>query len=279
MSYIKIRQNQSLILKLNYMESKPKIAIIGGTGLEDPKFFKKIKEIKIKTPFGFPSTSIHIAGFLGKKVAFLSRHGKLHGTPPHKVNSRANIWALKKMGIERIIGVCTVGSLKKEFKPGDIVIADQFIDFTKKRDYTFYDKGATHVSLVDPFCPELGNLFFKEAKKLKIPTHQKGTYFCIEGPRFSTRAESKFFRNFADIIGMTLIPEAILARELEICYLSLAMITDYDVWQPHPVNVQEVIRMMKENIEKIKKLLKVAIPKIKEKRTCFCREALKSAKI
>ncbi len=263
----------------NYSKSKIKIAIIGGSGLEDPKFFKRIKEVKMKTPFGSSSTSISINNFFGEEVAFLSRHGKLHGIPPHKVNSRANLWALKKLGVERIIGICAVGSLKKNFKPGDIVICDQFIDFTKKRDYTFYDKESVHVSLADPFCPELRNLFYKEAKKLKIPAHQKGTHFCIEGPRFSTRAESKFFRNSADIIGMTLIPEAILARELEICYLSLAMITDYDVWQPHPVNAEEVIKTMKENLEKIKKLLKSAIPKIREKRRCPCEEALKNAKI
>lgn len=263
----------------NYSKSKLKIAIIGGTGLEDPRFFKKIKEVKVKTPFGYPSTPIHINDFFGEKVAFLSRHGKLHGIPPHKVNSKANLWALKKLGVERIIGVCAVGSLREKFKPGDIVICDQFIDFTRKRDYTFYNKGAVHVSLADPFCPELRKLFYQEAKKLKIPVHQKGTYFCIEGPRFSTRAESRFFRNFADVIGMTLIPEATLARELEICYLSLAMITDYDVWQPHPVNVEEVIKTMKENSEKIKKLFKNTIPKIKEQRNCFCKEALKNARV
>lgn len=261
------------------MTSDIKIAIIGGTGLEDPKFFRKVKEVKIKTPFGFPSAPIHITNFLGKKVAFLSRHGKLHGIPPHQVNSRANIWALKRIGIERIIGICAVGSLKKNFKPGEIVISDQFIDFTKKRDYTFYDKGAIHVSLADPFCPELRKLFYEEANKIKIPIHQKGIYFCIEGPRFSTRAESKFFRNFADVIGMTLIPEASLAREMEICYLSLAMITDYDVWQPHPVNAEEVIKTMAKNQDSIKNLLKVAIPKIREKRNCFCQEALKSARL
>ena len=263
----------------NYSKSKAKIAIIGGTGLEDPRFFKKIKEVKVKTPFGYPSSPIHINDFFGEKIAFLSRHGKLHGIPPHKVNSRANLWALKQIGIERVIGVCAVGSLKKEFKPGDIVICDQFIDFTKKRDYTFYDKGATHVSLADPFCPELRNLFYREAKNLKIPIHQKGTYFCIEGPRFSTRAESRFFRNFADVIGMTLIPEATLARELEICYLSLATVTDWDVWQPHPVNVEEVIKTMGKNIEKIKRLLKTAIPEIKVQRNCSCKTALKNAKV
>ena len=257
---------------------KTKIAIIGGTGSEDAKFFKKIKEVNIKTPFGFPSAPIRITDFLGNKVAFLSRHGKLHGIPPHKVNSKANIWALKKIGVERIIGICAVGSLNKNFKPGDIVICDQFIDFTKRKDYTFYNKGAIHVSLADPFCPELRELFFKEAKKLKIPAHQKGIYCCIEGPRFSTRAESKFFRNFADVIGMTLIPEATLAREMEICYSSLAMITDYDVWQPHPVNMEEITRVMKENTEKIKSILKATIPKIKDRRSCSCKTALKNAK-
>lgn len=263
----------------NYSKSNLKIAIIGGSGVYDPKIFKKEKEIKVKTPFGYPSAPIEIGDFLNKKIAFLARHGKKHQFPPHQVPQRANIFALKKLGIERIIGICAVGSLKKNFKPGDIVICDQFIDFTKKRTYSFYDKEAVHVSLADPFCPELRNLFYREAKKLKIPVHQEGTYICIEGPRFSTRAESKFFRNLAEVIGMTLIPEAILARELEICYLSLAMITDYDIYQKKPVVAKEVIKTMKGNLEKIKKLLKNTIPKIKEKRTCSCKIALKNAKI
>ncbi|MDO8601126.1 MAG: S-methyl-5'-thioadenosine phosphorylase [bacterium] len=264
----------------NYSGSnKIKIAIIGGSGLEDPKFFKKIKEVKIKTPFGYPSSPITIADFHGQRVAFLARHGKKHQFPPHKVPQRANIWALKQLGVERIIAVSAVGSLQQNFKPGDIVICDQFIDFTRKRDYTFYDKETIHVSLADPFCSELRNLFYRESKKLKISVHQSGTYWCVEGPRFSTRAESKFFRNFADIIGMTLSPEVTLARELEMCYLTLAMVTDYDVWQAHPVNTAEVIKTMGQNTEKIKKLLKIAIPKIKEKRSCSCKDALKSAKI
>ncbi len=259
--------------------SNCKIAIIGGTGVYDPKIFREIKEIKIKTPFGMPSAPIEIGQFFGKKIAFLARHGRKHQFPPHKVPQKANIWAFKKLGIERIIGVCSVGSLKKNFRPGDIVIPDQFIDFTKKREYTFYDRGGVHVSLADPFCSQLGEIFFKEAQKLKIPIHSKGTYLCIEGPRFSTRAESKFFRNFADIIGMTLVPEAVLARELEICYLSLAMITDYDVFQERTVVAEEVIKTMKANLEKIKKLLETAIPKIKDQRSCSCSEALKNAKV
>lgn len=262
----------------NFSKSEVKIAIIGGSGLEDPKFFKKIKEVDIKTPFGQPSSPLRLGEFFGTKIAFLSRHGKGHAIPPHKVNSRANIWAFKKIGIERIIGISAVGSLQQNFKPGDIVVCDQFIDFTKKRDYTFYDRETIHVSLADPFCPDLRGLFFKEAEKLGITAHQKGTYWCIEGPRFSTRAESKFFKNFADIIGMTLCPEVALARELEMCYLTLAMVTDYDVWQERPVSMEEIKKTMGNNIEKIKKLLETAVPKIKEKRNCSCSESLKSAK-
>ena len=255
-----------------------KTAIIGGGGVEDPKFFKKIKEVKVKTPFGYPSSPITIADFNGERVAFLSRHGKKHQFPPHRVPQRANIWALKEMGVERIIGISAVGSLQKDFQPGDIVISDQFIDFTKKRDYTFYDQEACHVSLADPFCPELRNLFSKELKRLRIPSHQTGTYWCIEGPRFSTRAESKFFRNFADVIGMTLSSEVVLARELEICYLNLSMVTDYDVWQPHPVNLVEVLKTMKENTKEIKNLLIAGIPQIKDQKKCLCGQSLKSAK-
>lgn len=262
----------------NYLKLSPKIAIIGGSGLEDPGLFRKTEEVKIKTPFGYSSAPLEIGDFLGKRVVFLSRHGKKHQFPPHKVPQKANIFSLKKLGVERIIGIGAVGSLQEKFKPGDVVICDQFIDFTRKRDYTFYDKETVHVSLADPFCEELRKLFYKEAKKLTMPVHQGGTYFCIEGPRFSTRAESRFFRNFADIIGMTLIPEATLARELEICYLSLAAITDYDVYQTRPVNFEEIVRTMAKNSENIKKLLKAAVPKIKDKRNCFCKEALKNAK-
>jgi len=174
------------------MTSDTKIAIIGGSGVYDPKIFKKEKEIKIKTPFGWPSAPIEIGDFFGKKIAFLARHGKRHQFPPHKVPQRANIWALKKLGAERIIGICAVGSLKENFKPGEIVISDQFVDFTKKREYTFYDKETVHISVADPFCPELREVFYAEAQKLKIPVHKTGTYFCIEGPRFRPRPNPSF---------------------------------------------------------------------------------------
>ncbi|MDD5144523.1 MAG: S-methyl-5'-thioadenosine phosphorylase [Candidatus Pacebacteria bacterium] len=255
----------------------PKIAIIGGSGLEDPNFFKEVGEIKVKTPFGDTSSPIRISDLNGQKIAFLSRHGANHGIPPHMVNSKANIWALKELGVERIIGICAVGSLKEEYKPGNIVVCDQSIDFTKKRDYTFYDDSAVHISLADPFCPELRSLFFEEAKKLEIPAHESGTYACIEGPRFSTKAESKFFMNFADVIGMTLVPEAQLAKELGICYLSLAMVTDYDCWKDHPVTYEEVARIMGENQEKIKKILNSSLSKINSQRNCSCSKSLESA--
>jgi 5'-methylthioadenosine phosphorylase len=240
---------------------------------------RKKGKVKIKTPFGYPSAPIEIGDFLGQKIAFLARHGKQHQFPPHMVPQRANIWALNKLGVQNVIGVCTVGSLKEGFKPGEIVISDQFIDFTKKRDYTFFDKTAVHVSMADPFCPELRKLFFKEAGKINIPVHESGTYICIEGPRFSTRAESKFFRNYADIIGMTLVPEVILAKEMAMCYVSLAMITDYDVWQTKPVNAEEVVRTMKENLEKIKKLFSAALPKIGEQCNCSCQKSLEGARL
>ncbi|TSC95265.1 MAG: 5'-deoxy-5'-methylthioadenosine phosphorylase [Parcubacteria group bacterium Athens1014_10] len=257
-----------------------KLAIIGGSGVYDPSLFQDLKNIKVSTPFGAHSSSIEVGEFMGKEVAFLNRHGKGHTIPPHLVNSRANIWALKELGVERIVGVCAVGSLKEEYKPGEIVIPDQFIDFTKKRDYTFYNGGQVfHISTADPFCPELRDLFFREAQALQIPVHQKGTYLCIEGPRFSTRAESKMFRQYADIIGMTLVPEAQLALELEMCYVSLAMVTDYDVWRETSVDAQEVIKTMGKNLESIKKILTAAIPKINSARTCPCKDALKNAEI
>jgi 5'-methylthioadenosine phosphorylase len=186
---------------------------------------------------------------------------------------------MKQLGVERIISPCAVGSLQEEFEPGQIIIVDQFIDFTKNRAYTFYDGPRTvHVSAADPICSELRSIFIKEAKKNEIPFQREGTYVCIEGPRFSTRAESRMFRAFADVIGMTLCPEAQLARELEICYVSLAMITDYDVWTEHPVDVDTILRTMAENLDKIRALIATALPKIPtEREACECHQALKAA--
>lgn len=217
----------------------------------------------------------------GVEVAFLSRHGSGHVLPPHKVNYRANIWAMKQLGVERIISPCAVGSLKENYRPGDLVIVDQFIDHTKRRDYTFFDGARTvHISLADPFCPEMTSLFATEAERLDIPHHVGGTYVCIEGPRFSTRAESSMFRQYADVIGMTLVPECQLARELDMCYVSLATITDYDVWAPEPVDIATVLRVMNENVEKVRNLISATLPLIPEERqVCPCPFTLQEAGI
>ncbi len=262
------------------MDAKAKIGLIGGSGIRELEMFEDIEEVNVHTPFGSPSASVQIGKFKELSVAFIPRHGKGHVLPPHKVNYRANIWALKELGVERIISACAVGSLKEELKPGHIVIPDQFIDFTKKRDYTFYDGGRTvHVSTADPFCPELSSIFSEETKKLAIPHHDGGTYITVEGPRFSTRAESRMFRNFADIIGMTLNPEVQLAREKEMCYVCLAMITDYDVWAEKPVDVEEIIRTFAKNVHQVKDILKAALPRLKDDRECGCGEALRNAEI
>lgn len=261
------------------MTAKARIGIIGGTGFYDPEMFKLRETIKLSTPYGPPSDDIQIGEIEGTRIAFMSRHGKNHIYPPHKVNNRANLWALKQVGVDRIVSPCTVGSLQEEFKPGEIVIVDQFIDFTKKRDYTFFDGVKTvHISAADPFCTELRSGFIKEAKRLKLPHHKTGTYVCIEGPRFSTRAESQMFRAFADIIGMTLVPECQLARELDMCYSSLAMITDYDVWAERPVDVKMILKTMAANVDKIQRLIVSALPKIpQERKRCECPETLKTA--
>lgn len=260
--------------------SKISIGIIGGTGIYDEKKIKDAKKIKVSTPYGNPSDLITVGNYEGKDVAFLPRHGALHTIPPHKINFKANIFALKSLGVERIILLSAVGSLNENFKPGDIIISDQFIDFTKQRSLTFYDGNRVcHISTADPFCPELRNLAKEVVKRLNFPFHENGTYWCIEGPRFSTRAESKFFRNFADVIGMTLCPEVTLAREKEICCLNIATVTDYDVWSEKPVSIEEVIRVMKENDEKIKIILKNLIRIIpdKRKRHCECGRVLENA--
>ena len=263
------------------MANSADVGIIGGTGVYDPGLFSAKREIKVHTPYGEPSDLVTIGEYAGVKVAFIPRHGRGHRIPPHSINSRANIWALKQLGVKRIIAPSAVGSLQEAYRPGDIAIPDQFIDFTKKRQYTFYDGGQVcHVSVADPFCPELRGIAIDRIKKLKFAMHEKATYVCIEGPRFSTRAESKFFRDVmkADIIGMTLVPECTLAREAEICYLSIATVTDYDVWADIPVSSKEVIETLHKNVEKTKKLVAELIPAVPlERAKCACGSALEGA--
>lgn len=236
--------------------------------------------MKVGTPFGAPSAPIELGDFQGRPIAFLPRHGKGHAIPPHSINYRANVWALHHLGVRRIVSPSAVGSLKEEYKPGDFVFPDQFIDHTKTREYTFYDGGRTvHVSLADPFCPTLRDHFTGHARALELSVHNRGTYVCIEGPRFSTRAESRMLRQFAEIIGMTACPEAQLAREVEICYLSIAMVTDYDVWAEKPVDVAGILKTLDENQSKVQSLLAKAIPTIPEERNCVCASALEGAEV
>ncbi len=262
---------------------RAEVGIIGGSGIYDPEIFENVKEIKVYTPYGLPSDNVIVGTVMGKRVAFLPRHGRGHKIPPHKINYRANIWALKSLGVKWIISVSAVGSLREDYKPGDFVIPDQFIDMTKKREYTFFDGPVVaHVSMAEPFCEHLRGIIIKTAEELGITVHRRGTYICIEGPRFSTKAESRAWREVfnADIIGMTLVPEVNLACEAQICYATVAMVTDYDVWAERPVTAEEVVETMKKNVEKAKRLLYEVIQKLPAKPDegkCSCCRSLMTA--
>ncbi|MEK6872920.1 MAG: S-methyl-5'-thioadenosine phosphorylase [Nanoarchaeota archaeon] len=243
-----------------------KIGIIGGSGLDDPRLLEDYNEKEIETPYGTPSSKLTCGKIEGVDVCILARHGKNHEIYPSKVNYKANIYALKKEGCTHILATSAVGSLKEEIKPGDLVFLDQFIDFTKSRENTFFDKygDVRHISMVEPFSKELRQLLIQESEYLGFKFHKRATIIVIEGPRFSTKAESYFFKNFTDIIGMTAFPEVALANELEIPYASIAMSTDYDCWKENeePVSFEMVMQRMKENAEKVKKLFFNIILKI-----------------
>ena len=258
---------------------KAEIGIIGGSGLYDPCMLDDVSKVLISTKYGEPSDVFNIGEIKGRRIAFLSRHGPGHSIPPHLLNFKANISAIEELGIKRIVSCCAVGSLKEDFMPGDIVIPDQYIDW-KKTSVSFYNKGdVAHVSMADPFCSDIRAALIKTCKKLGIKYHDKGVYICIEGPRFSTRAESKLYRNYADIIGMTGVPEAALAREKELCLAILATVTDYDVWADKPVCTEDVLKTMKESEEKVKKILKEVVNVIPEERGCICKDAMKFARV
>jgi len=254
-----------------------KIGVIGGSGIYDIEGITEMRKQKIRTPFGDPSDMIVIGNLEGIPVAFLPRHGRGHFIAPSELNSRANIYALKSLGVEQIISISACGSLKEELKPRDIVIPDQLFDRTRQRPYTFFGEGiVAHIAFADPYCPELSGILYQVAKDLGVSVHSGGTYVCIEGPQFSTKAESKVFRSLGfSIIGMTNIPEAKLAREAEICYATLGLVTDYDVWKEgEEVTVERVVGNLLANIENVKKLIKAAIPRLKRDRKCECASAL-----
>lgn len=262
------------------MESA-EIGIFGGTGLYDAAMIKGASEVEMQTPYGKPSDVITVGEFAGRRVAFLPRHGKKHSIPPHMINFRANIWAFKEMGITRIISPSAVGSLTESMEPGHMVVPDQYIDMTRTRAGTFADLGkVSHVSMADPFCPQLRRCVTDEASNLGLKCHDGGTYVCIEGPRFSTRAESRLFRSWqAQIIGMTLVPECQLAREARICYASVSSVTDYDVWADKPVTASEVMRTLSENSKKTRELLAGLVGKIPGERRCGCASAMDDAQL
>ncbi|MFX1297820.1 MAG: MTAP family purine nucleoside phosphorylase [Promethearchaeota archaeon] len=287
---------------MNKEKDVVEIAIIGGTGsditLEDTK------EIKVYTPYGNTSAAITIGNFRGKRVAYFSRHGVGHVIPPHILNYRANIWALKELGVKYIISPSAVGSLKLEHNKGKFILVDQYIDRTKKRLDTFYEGGQVcHIGQADPYCGYLNELIFNNGKELGIKIQKGGTYVCIEGPRFSTRSESKVFRQWGgDVVGMTSYPEVVLSAEKEMCYCCIAMVTDLDVWAGEcsncgiveygtkcikcggsvsklEVNVPDVLETIAINSNNLKKILELSIAKIDTERDCRCFHTLSDALI
>ena len=259
-----------------------KIGIIGGSGLYNIGIINDIEKIDVTTPFGKPSDKITLGKIEGIDVAFLPRHGKGHIYPPHKVNYRANVFAMKECGVEYLISTAAVGSLKKNIKPCDFVIADQLIDRTVKRENTFFDEGiVTHCGFADPFCKKLSDIAYKTVKEQKVDVH-RGTYICMEGPQFSTRAESNLYRSWnVDVIGMTLAPEAKLAREAEMCLCGILTVTDYDCWYEgeEDVNVANVVENLKKNDKNMANIIRKFIPKIEHGEKCECHTSLEHALI
>ena len=259
---------------------KIRIGVIGGSGLYEMEGLTGIKTVRIATPFGRPSDAYLIGTLHGKRVAFLPRHGRGHRILPSDINYRANIYGMKKLGVERIISVSAVGSMKEEIEPGHIVIPDQFYDHTKHRRSTFFGNGVVaHVGMADPVCAGLGSVLIEAGLKVGATVHRNGTYLCMEGPQFSTRAESLIYRQWnVDVIGMTNATEAKLAREAEICYSTIALATDYDCWHhsEEAVTVEAVLAVMKHNIETSKAMIREAVAMLPMSRSCGCGEALRN---
>jgi 5'-methylthioadenosine phosphorylase len=254
--------------------SDVKIGIIGGSGLDDPQLMKDQKLKKVKTPYGIPSSDLTLGRIDGVQTVILARHGRKHSIYPTGVNFRANIHALKKEGCTHIFATTAVGSLREKIRPGDLVFPDQFIDFTKHRALTFHEKKVVHTPMAEPFCRDIRLLLSNSAKELKLRHHPKGTVITIEGPRFSTRAESHMFRSWgADVINMSTVPEVVLAREAGLCYQAIAMSTDYDCWKEgeEPVTWEMILATMQRNVDNVRQLLLKTISKIgTQTRTCAC---------
>ncbi len=264
--------------------STARIAVIGGSGLYQMEGLSDVQEVTLDTPFGPPSDAITIGTLEGERVAFLPRHGRGHRISPSELPSRANIYALKSLGVEHIISVSACGSMREDMAPLDVVIPDQLFDRTKGvRPASFFGDGLViHISFADPFCPELSTVLHQAAQAVGARVHRGGTLVVIEGPQFSTKAESRIYRQWGvDVIGMTALPEAKLAREAEICYATLSMVTDYDVWHVSeaPVTAEMVVRNLQKNVQTAQRIIRAAIGRIEAARPCPCALALRDALI
>ena len=262
-------------------DDKVRIGIIGGSGLYDIDELTDCEEHEIDTPFGKPSAPYIVGSLRGQRVAFLARHGKGHTILPSELNFRANIYGLKHLGAEWIVSASAVGSLQEKYRPQDIVVPDQFFDRTRGRVSTFFGEGlVAHVSFANPLCPVLSGLAVETAKDTGATVHQGGTYLCMEGPQFSTLAESNLYRSWnMDVIGMTNLQEAKLAREAEICFATLALVTDYDCWHPEhdDVTVDMIIETLQANAEMAKRIISELVARLPVQRECKCADALSSA--
>jgi 5'-methylthioadenosine phosphorylase len=257
------------------------VAIIGGSGLYEIDGLHEVKRVTVQTPFGRPSSPIVLGELDGVQVAFLSRHGQGHRLSPSEINYRANIYALKAIGVRRVISVSAVGSMNESMKPGDVVLPDQFIDLTKRRISTFFEGGVVaHVAFADPVCASLAESLLAAGRSVGATVHQGGTYLCMEGPQFSTKAESHVYRQWGvSVIGMTNLPEAKLAREAELCYATVALVTDYDCWHQteDPVTVEAILATLCQNVALAKRLLRAAVKSAASMMICPCQQALEHA--
>ena len=261
--------------------AEAEIGVIGGSGLYAMPGLTRTREVVLETPFGPPSDAYVLGSLEGKRVAFLARHGRGHRILPTELNFRANIYGFRQLGVERIVSVSAVGSLKEEHKPLEFVIPEQFFDRTRHRVDTFFGEGiVAHVALADPVCPEMARVLESACRKAEVVGKRGGTYLCMEGPQFSTRAESEVYRQWGmDVIGMTNLQEARLAREAELCYVTVAMVTDYDCWHPQhdSVTVDQVVAVLLKNAENACRVVKLAVAATPRERGCKCGSALSSA--
>jgi 5'-methylthioadenosine phosphorylase len=258
------------------------VGVFGGSGFYS--FLDEVEEVPVETPYGPPSAPLSVGKIEGHRVAFLPRHGRKHELPPHRVPYRANVWAMKELGVGRIVGPCAAGSLQPHVKPGEFVVCDQLVDRTWGRADTFYDgPETTHIAFADPYCPEMRRVAVERGNEMGIGLRDRGTVVVVQGPRFSTRAESDLYRGQGwEVINMTQYPEAVLARELELCYLNISLITDYDVGvvgeEVESVSHEMVIRVFNENIARLRDLLFAIVPALPAERTCLCATALEGAR-